>query len=84
MILDRRLPAAVSLDPRSSEPAEGSSCELPALRLPRARGKWNPTRKRGGAADAGRIEALGGDLFTGELVDLDGARARARAACPPP
>jgi len=75
MIADRRLPAAVTLDPRSSKPTEGSSCEIPALRLPRARGKGNPTRKRGGAADAGRIEALGGDLFTGELVDLDGARA---------
>ena len=31
--------------------------------------------KVGGAADAHRIEALGGDLFTGGLVDLDGARA---------
>jgi hypothetical protein len=31
--------------------------------------------KIGEAADAGRIEALGGDLFTGELVDLDTARA---------
>ena len=75
MLVDRRLPSAVTLDPRSSQPAEESSYEFPVLRLPRARGKWNPTRKRGGAADAGRIEALGGDLFTSELVGLDGARA---------
>jgi hypothetical protein len=31
--------------------------------------------KVGRAADARRIEALGGDLFTGGLIDLDGARA---------
>jgi hypothetical protein len=39
MILDRRLPSAVTLDPRSSELAEGSSCELPALHLPRIAGQ---------------------------------------------
>jgi hypothetical protein len=39
MILDRRLPSAVTLDPRSSKLAEGSSYELSVLRLPRTRGK---------------------------------------------
>jgi hypothetical protein len=38
MIVDRWLPWAVTLDPRASKLAEGSSYELPALRLPRAGG----------------------------------------------
>jgi predicted dinucleotide-binding enzyme len=52
-----------------------------AERLIRAAG-FDPF-KAGGAADAGRIEAPGGDLhqfaFNGELVDLDRARAAVNA-----
>ena len=54
-------------------------------RLIRAAG-FDPL-KAGGAADAGRIEAPGGDLhqfgLNGELVDLDQARAAVAAAEPP-
>jgi predicted dinucleotide-binding enzyme len=54
-------------------------------RLIRAAG-FDPL-KAGGVADAGRIEAPGGDLhqfgLNGELVDLDQARAAVAAAEPP-
>ena len=53
-------------------------------RLIRAAG-FDPL-KAGGVADAGRIEAPGGDLhqfgLNGELVDVNRARAAAAAAAP--
>ena len=50
MILDRRLPSAVTSGPRSSELAEESGYELPVLRLSRTRVRFSTRGITGTAA----------------------------------
>jgi len=50
MILDRRLPSAVTSGPRSSELAEESGYELPVLRLSRTRVRFSTRGVTGTAA----------------------------------